>query len=76
MKASIEIVRRVYDDEEGAFIQVNPDPNTQSWVEIKTADDDGEKNWGKIRFVVSPIFARALAAAIIATADELEKGGA
>lgn len=73
MGASIEVVRNVYDDDEGVFLQISPDPDTGSWVQISTVDKSSIEHWGDVRLTINPVFARKLAEGILATVDELEK---
>ena len=70
-KASIEIIRRVYDEDEGRFITVGPDPDGLDAVQISV--EESEKDyWGEVCLTLSPALARKLAEALIARAGEAE----
>jgi hypothetical protein len=73
MKFSTEVVRKIWDDEDGVYVQVGPDGDSLDLVELRTVDETSEQFYGKIRFVMHPIQAREVAAAILACADEMEK---
>lgn len=72
MKASIEVVRRVYDDGEGVAIEVGRNADNQEWIDIGTAyDKKAEEYYGPIRLSIPKEQARLLAKAIIDCADEV-----
>lgn len=60
---SLEVLRRVYDDDSGAYIEVGPDRDGLDLVEVRTTTKDT---------VMHPKQARLLAKALLACADELD----
>jgi hypothetical protein len=67
MSYSVELVRRIYDSESGACIQVGPD---SGWVEVRTPYAASKQHFGDIRFTVSPQLARLLGKALIDAAAD------
>ena len=51
MTYSTEIIRRVYDHDEGVFIQVGPDGDCPDFICVSTPDEDSKKWFGNIRLV-------------------------
>lgn len=72
-KVSTEIVRRVYDDGEGVFVQVGPDGDGTGCVSIATTDKASREWFGEFSVSFRPEIARAIGHAMIAAADEAEK---
>ena len=68
-KFSTEVVRRVFDDAHGVFIEVGPDSDGLSLVEIRTSGKSAEF-FGELRLVLQPEMARLLADALEAAADD------
>lgn len=66
---STEVIRRVYDDDDGVYIEVSPDADGLDLVQLSTKGDS-EEHYGKLRLCLVPDQARRLAAAMIACADE------
>jgi hypothetical protein len=73
MKFSTEVVRKVYDDEDGVYIQVGPDGDGLDLVELRVSDEESKKYYGDVRITLYPAQARLLADALLACADEMEK---
>lgn len=70
-KSSIEVVRKVYDDQEGVCIDVGPGEEGYV-IQIKTTDSASIEYFGKIDFLlVGKEFAINLGKAIIAAAEEM-----
>lgn len=75
MKCSTEIVRVVWDDEEGVALQVGPDSDSLGLVELRPKDEKAEEYWGKLRLTLHPKMAAALGQALINAAADADKGG-
>lgn len=72
MKASIEVLRRVYDDAEGVFIEVGLHPDSPDWVCIDTSADAKSKEWyGANNLPLPKAQARLLAKALLAACDDV-----
>lgn len=70
-KASVDVIRRVIDHDEGAALTVGPWPEAPDvalglWVE----GDKNEEWFGKLNISMSPDFAEALGGALIAAAGD------
>jgi hypothetical protein len=74
MTASVEILRRVYDDEEGVFIEVHPSPDVpDAMIEVSTLGDKKSEEWfGKVLFSMSPDFAIALGLTLVASGQAMK----
>jgi len=70
MAYSVELSRKIYDDDCGACIQVGPDSDGLGCVEIRTPDADSAEHFGDIRFTVSPQLAKLLGKALIDAAAD------
>lgn len=68
-KYSTDVLRRVFDNTEGACIEVGPD-NDGLGVTICTPDSRSVAYFGVLRITVAPEFARQLGEALIAAAKE------
>lgn len=73
MGYTTEVVRRIYHDYEGVFLEVSLDADSLNLVRIHTANRINEDWFGKIDLTMDPVFARSLAHAILACADEAEE---
>ena len=72
MSYSTEINRRIYDDKEGTCLEVRPSPDFPSeFIEIHTPNPKSREYYGEIRFSLPKEMAKALGAALIASADDL-----
>lgn len=70
---SHEVFHRIYDDSEGRYIQVGPDPDSLGLVEINTAaTKENAEYWGDCRVTVPPAMARLIGQALNKAADEVE----
>lgn len=70
MKCSTEIVRLIWDDDEGVAIRVCPDSDALGLVELRANDAKAEEYWGKLRLTLRPEMAEQLGLALIAAAKE------
>lgn len=70
MRYSLEVVRRVYDDQDGVYLEVGPSPDNTEWVEVRAVDDTSKKYYGDIRFAIMPDQARLLGESLIAASNE------
>lgn len=74
MSYSVEVIRRVFDDEEGVCIDIGGcQDGIPGVVSIYTEGEKNTKWYGKLYLGISPGQARLLASAILARADEAEK---
>lgn len=72
-KAIVDVIRRVYDGNEGASVLVGV-CGDGLMVEVKTSPDKVSKEWfGENRISFSPKVARAVAEAMAKCADELDE---
>lgn len=65
MTYSTEIIRRVYEDEVGAFIQVGPDGDCPDFVCVSTPDEKSKEWFGSIRLTGNKQLMSELAKAIL-----------
>lgn len=70
-KVSVEVVRRVYDDSEGAFIEVGPGQDGFG-VEIRTTEKASREYFGEVQLCLSAALAAQVGAALIAASKEGE----
>jgi hypothetical protein len=68
-KFSTEVVRRVFDDSDGVYIEVGPDSDGLDLIQVSTSGES-EEYYGKLRLILAPEQARHLAKALLAAADE------
>jgi hypothetical protein len=71
-KVSVEVLRRVFDDKEGVFLEIGPDGDGLGCVEIRTTTDASRDWWGPVRISLGKEFAAKLAEALAAAAKEAE----
>lgn len=64
-----EVVRRVYDDSEGVYLEVGPGPDG-SGIAISTFDPKSVEWFGKVNLTMSEEMATALGNALVACALE------
>jgi hypothetical protein len=74
MPYSTEVIRRVYNDEDGVCIQVGPDADGLDCVEVSTPDPASGEYFGKVRFVVTREFAALLGKALVDAAEQGTSG--
>ena len=73
-KYSIEKTYKVWDDKEGVYIEVGPDSDTGSLVQVSTeGNPQSMQYYGRCRVVMEPEMARLLADALYSAADDMEK---
>ena len=65
MPYTVELFRKVYDDDTGACIQIGPDSDGLGCVEVMTPDPASKKHFGAIRFTVPKTLAYLLGKALI-----------
>lgn len=73
MGFSIERFSRIYDDEDGVYIQVWPDAGGLDCVEVMPGDSESRKHYGDIRLTLIPAQAILLGQALIAHGEEAQK---
>jgi len=73
MTASVEVIRRVFDDNESAFLEIGPHPDyPDAALELRTGGDQTSKDWfGEQSFSLSPDFAIALGLALVASGQAM-----
>lgn len=71
MAKTTEIVRRIWDDEEGVCFEVRPDQDGLGVIELHTPDDKSREYYGPVRFTMDKDMARQVGAALIAAADDV-----
>lgn len=49
MAHSIETIRRVYDDNEGVYIEIGPDGDSLGGIEIRTTTEESKQFYGDFR---------------------------
>lgn len=49
MSFTVEVVRRVFDDDHGVYIEVGPDGDGLGGIEIRTVDKDSKEYYGDVR---------------------------
>lgn len=72
-KYETEVVRRIYDNDEGVYVEVGPDSDALGLVELRTGDKASEDYYGKLRFTMTKEQAIAVGHALIAAAAEVKE---
>lgn len=72
-KTSVEVIRRVFNDDEGVFIEVGPDSEGLSLIEIRTTEPKSVEWYGKIRLPMSRELALKLGQTLVAAATDNTK---
>lgn len=70
MAYSVELYRKVYDDDHGVCIEVGPDSDGLGVVQVRTPDAASKEYFGDIRFTVPKEMAAILGKALIDAASE------
>lgn len=66
MSFTLEKHLRVYNDKEGVFIQVRPNPNApEDLIQIETVDRTSQEWYGEFHFILNKEEAKLLAQALI-----------
>jgi hypothetical protein len=71
-KTTLEIHYEVWEDKQGVKLNIGPDSDGFSCVQLCTKDAKSEEYWGKLRVVFPPAIARNVAKALLKCADDLE----
>jgi len=71
MKITTEIIRRVWDDEDGVYFEIRPDQDGLGVIELHTPDEKSQKYYGNVRFSMDKETARQVGAALIEAADDV-----
>ena len=69
---TVETIRRIYNDTEGVFIEVGPDPDAIGMVSIATTTRPSELYFGSGRYTFTAEYARSLAVALLSAATEAD----
>jgi hypothetical protein len=70
-KAAVEVVRRVWNTDEGSVcIEVGEWPDSPDYLELRTVSDKSIEWFGALNISMPPEFAKALGEALIAAAAE------
>ena len=72
MPYSVELIRRVYDDDHGACFEIGPDSDGLDCVQLRTPDATSKEYFGDVRIVVSAEMAALIGQALIDAAKEAE----
>jgi hypothetical protein len=70
MTITTEVYRRIWDDAEGACIEIRPDQDGLGCVEIWTPNEKSVEYYGKLRVSFSKEMARQIGEAMIAASQE------
>lgn len=69
---SQEVVRRIYDDSKGVFIEIGPDGDGLGGIEIRTTNTESKEFYGDIRCAIhSKEQAILIGTAILAAAEDM-----
>lgn len=72
MSFTQEVVRRIYDDSEGVFIEIGPDSDGLGGIEIRTVNQESKVFYGDIRCAIhSKEQAILIGKAILAAAEDM-----
>lgn len=69
----MEVVRRIFDDTEGAYIEVGPDADGLDCIEVRTTNAKSKEYFGEFRFSLMPEMAKLLGNALIDAAESVKK---
>jgi len=73
MSFTVEVVRKVFDDENGVFIEVGPDCDGLGGIEIRTVDKESKEYYGDVRLSIhSKQQAILIGQAILAAAEDMQ----
>lgn len=72
-KYSIEIHRRVYDEDNGQYLTVRPFADFPDGNVMLMSDSDQEDYWGSLRLDLPAAMMRKLGEALIAAANEVKE---
>jgi hypothetical protein len=70
MGKTTDIIRRIWDNEEGVCFEVRPDQNGLGVIELHTPDNKSKEYFGAVQFTMDKDMARQLGEALIAAADD------
>lgn len=68
----IEVVYKIFNNADGAYLEVGPDSDGLGCVELRVPEKQ-EHYFGKVRLAVSPELARLIGQAMIKAADDIAK---
>lgn len=71
MAVSTQVIRQIFDEDDGVCIEVGPWPDDPDALELRTVGKKNTDWFGKINLSMSKEFARELGKALIASADGL-----
>jgi hypothetical protein len=69
-KYSTEVIRQVWDDAYGVFLQIGPDDDGIGLIQMETTTAKAIEFYGKVRLLVTPEMAVLLGKALIAAGEE------
>lgn len=72
-KYETEIVRRIYENQEGVYLEVGPDSDGLDCVELRTVDTKSKEYFGTINILLPKELARHVGQALIDSSNEMEK---
>lgn len=69
-----DVLRRVFVTSETAYLEIGPYPDCSDTIELRTTDEASKEWFGKHSIIMSPEYAIALGQALIASAQDMQKG--
>jgi hypothetical protein len=70
MRYTTDVIRRVFDDDHGYWLEVGPDADGLGCVELRCVGDDNIGYWGALRLSMPAGFAAKIGEALIAASEE------
>lgn len=70
MATSIEIVRRVWDDDEGVCLEIGVAEENSDWIAIAAPSGKSEEYYGALRLLLDKEMARLVADGILAALND------
>jgi hypothetical protein len=67
---SLEVVRKVYDDDQGVALEVGPDCDGTGLVQLRAVTPASQEYFGSVDLTVTPKMAKLLGEALIKAAEE------
>lgn len=70
-KYQTEVVRRIYENDEGVHIEVAPDSDGLECVVLRTVDEDSKNYYGEINLMLPKELARLVGQALIDSSNDV-----
>ena len=68
---SVEKIYRIWNDDEGVFLEIGPDSDRMGGIEIRTTTIKSEEYYGKLRLPLSPELAKKLGEILIQASEKV-----